>query len=207
MKKMITVILAGVLATTLWGCSTGAPAVTPQPEPTQEVAQEQNAEGEQGEAAPPDAQKTTNIFGKVKNIVGNEIELELANPPFEMGEPDAGTEEGASIAMTPATTVMVDEEALPEGADSDGDGEITISVADGDGSVNVVDGASGGNKMELNYTGETKSVIIPTGIDIMSVLTGKSAKLEDIKKGSVLLLTVDDAQAERMNAQNITIME
>lgn len=240
MKKIITIAMAGILTVALLGCSAGSPAAgSPQPEvsaapeqtqdqsansaapeqPQADAPQEQGAEGQQSEAdASADAgqdanvQSATGIFGKVKSIVGNEIELEMAEPPFDIGAPSG--EEGDEMpgtALQPAqsVTVTVDEKDMPEGAES-GDGtkeDVVMGYEGSDGSVVIAGGAGSENKMELKYTGETKNVIIPTGIDIMSVLTGKTAKLEDIKKGSVLMLLVDDAKAERASASSVTIME
>lgn len=234
MKKIITIVLAGILTVSLLGCSATAPAAEPpaaEPPATEQpqkeetaLSPEQSADAPESEApassATPDGaqeqdanvQSSTSIFGKVKSIVGNEIELELAKPPFDMGVPEGEggeMEPGTVTEAAKSITVTVAEGDMPEGAEGDGDtkeGNV-IGYEGADGSVQIVGGGGSENKMELEYTGETKNIIIPTGIDILSILTGKTAKLEDIKKGSVLMLSVDDANAERSSAQSVTIME
>ncbi len=230
MKKIVTVVLAGVLTVSLLGCSAKAPAAespnaaSPSPEQSQ-TAPEQSAEAPSeapslpsdgqapdtnAQAPDADVQSFTSVFGKVKSIVGNEIELELAKPPFDLGAPEGeeGGEAVAAAAAAPAKSVTVTSEESDINTESADSESPKMMFESADGSVVVVSESDDGtSKLELEYTGESKSITIPAGISIMNMLTGKSARLEDIKKGSVLMLGVDDAAAERASAQSVAIME
>ncbi len=206
MKKILIVVMAGLMMMTLISCG-AKPQATPEVPVTEEGSGEKNQEPNK-EAEGSTQSTGENIFGKVKNIIGNEVELELAKPPFE---PNTVTEEGkegmavpaaavsGAVTVTEKDVVISDEEA---GGMEGGANEVTVVASGADGSVQIIDRNSGGNSLELEYTGETKSVTIPTGIDIVSMLTGKNAKLEDIKKGSVLMVLLQDNKTNQ-----VTIME
>lgn len=149
------------------------------------------------------------VFGKVKSVVGNEIELEIAEPPFDL---DAESVEGSGDSQIQTKEFIYEfeeGEEPPEGVNGlDVTGEassgVIIAVSGEDGEMKVI-GGEDGEKMDLKYTGESKSVIIPTGIKIMNLIG--SGTLEDIKKGSVLMITVDDETASALKALDVIIME
>ena len=51
---------------------------------------------------------------------------------------------------------------------------------------------------QLTFNGETKDLVIPAGAKIFNGLTGEEALFSDIKKGSILSVT--------MNSENNTVI-
>lgn len=153
MKKAMTLILALALTCTFAACGSG-----PQPESTGNIA------------AAPDGEETLvtmdceYLYGKVTNIVGNEIELALA----EMPDMDA-----------PAT-----DESQGNAADIP-DGPIAAAPAQ------PVDPAAGGGE-NLEYTGETMSFTLPAGVKFYSM--GQETTQSALKKGSLVSIVVDNLE-------------
>lgn len=129
-------------------------------------------------------------FGKVEKQVGNEIELNLAkentvNNEGGEGEGNGGLTYSSSTdggtADMGASVVVSD---VVEATESIGG---TFEVSGGDGVAmkqEVIDSSK--NKLELEYTGENKSLIIPAGATIFDFTTGKEIKMSDIKDGAVI---------------------
>ena len=106
------------------------------------------------------------FFGKISAIMGNEFEVSIANDPFEGVEETVGEtddEEGAQASMsTPASDGVA-----PEGEDY---------------------GAE--DRIELEYTGETKTFTIPAGVEICKS-NGEEVKLPSVKKGEVISIKIN----------------
>lgn len=156
MKKFLVIALSALMITTVMGCSSNSEETSGTPENT--VEENVNMDN-------------LAYFGKVKSILGNELDLEIAsNEALGImdegdGEKDNG-EEAPAMAMTPAT------EASTENTE-------------------VVLGDANKDKMELEYTGDVESLKIPGGVTIMDLTTGKNAQMSDIKDGSVLIIYTD----------------
>lgn len=121
-------------------------------------------------------------YGKITSVIGNEIEVSIANNPFlnsEEGEEELP--EGGMVAMETTDSIA----AAPAG-----EGEIS-----GDILMNE-------NKLELEYTGETESYTIPTGTIIFS-MNGQGT-INDLKEGSVVSISiVGDEGAEKVYSIDI----
>lgn len=112
------------------------------------------------------------VMGEVQSIVGNSITIALAKVPTR-DTTGAGTGQG----FPPA------------------DGQMPAGPPPGDPAGQGVPGAQSGQSrtpraMNLTLTGETKEILIPVGIEIMSGM-GKSAKvvdIADIKKGDTIMI-------------------
>ena len=242
MKKKtiwIVVMVMVIMIAMITGCSAHTdPAAPVPPEGSSSAAPEGSAAPEETEGAQspgsPDTESVENagvaddgeavgvvpIFGKVKRIVGNEIELELAKPPFDIAAPGTGAAKETEGGGTPDSyvksetriftegdngAVIMDEEAKDSSDASEQSDEksMTYFATGQDGQVHVF-GGEDGEKMELDYTGESKSILIPAGVDIVS-LAGE-ATIDAVKKGSVLMLMVDESSGTPM-ATSLTIME
>ena len=108
----------------------------------------------------------TFYFGKVKNIIGNELTLDLAENPVEELNDNIGGQVG--------------EEAAPQGGSSVA---MTLAVpAQSSLDVPVEE------KMELNYLGEEKAFTVPPGASIFDLSHGQQVQLANLKKGAVLLI-------------------
>lgn len=107
----------------------------------------------------------TTYFGKVNSVAGNEIELNLAKEP-EL--PDVPQEE------TPKPNP---------------DGSIDATIM---GPATEAGGGGAAQRVEVEYTGEMKSFVVPGGMKIKDAM-GNEKQLSDIKKGSVMNFCVDGA--------------
>lgn len=131
----------------------------------------------------------TAIYGKVKKVIGNEIELSLAmNPYDELEDGEGDSEMSDSFAPEMADSIQLLPDADPELVEQFGEPDTIISPTAG---------------MELEYTGEEESYIIPTGVNIMNYKTFSEGSMNDIKEGSVICLTV----SETNNNQTIHMID
>ncbi|MDR2973772.1 MAG: hypothetical protein LBV00_03515 [Propionibacteriaceae bacterium] len=152
-------------------------------------------------STPPKTGGTTSkdpIFGKVSSLVGNELTLDLANPPegFDPAQMPAGAP-GAAPGGAPGGDapggddggVMVQAAPPAEGGDSSGGSNGSagdIKYIDDDGAMH----SQGDDKMSLDYTGATKDLTVPAGVPIFNLL-GKTLKVSDLKEGNVLMIMFD----------------
>lgn len=102
-------------------------------------------------------------IGKVTAVTGNEVTIDLAELPEDE---DAVNASG-------------------DAADGD-DGPDSVAAAPVVPLIGQGGPASQGPKIELKYTGESKSAVIPAGATIFDIQTGKEVKMTSIKKGSVV---------------------
>ncbi len=142
MKKILVIALSVLMMTTVGGCS-------PKKQAEEDVSVDK-----------------VEYFGKVKSILGNEIELEIANGDA-IGIGDEEEEEDNSEESTPAAGLT---EAMT--------GE----------NKEFVSGDANKKKMELEYTGEIENITIPGGVTVIDLITGKDGKISDIKDGSVVIV-------------------
>lgn len=132
------------------------------------------------------------IYGKVKSIVGNEIEFELAKNPdkeiagIEKEEKEPTKEEKKE--STPAASLT------PAMEKKDG------------GKVSVGDIAKNEPLVELEFTGELKNITIPTGIKINILSTRSGEGLSAIKEGTYLRLSVDDNKSENPTVLSVDVI-
>lgn len=114
-------------------------------------------------------QQITMYFGKVASATGNEISIDVAKNPF------------------------IDEDAKAEG--DSGDGEVIAAVemtaampaSESTGAMQEEE-----NKIELEYTGEEKSLTLPAGVKIIDAKSGEEVPMSEIKEGTVLSVTFDE---------------
>lgn len=131
------------------------------------------------------------IYGKVKSIVGNEIEFELAKDPNTQIEgkdkedkKDETKEEMQAVETTPAMQGTKPEDAK-------------VSVGKIDKSQPLV---------ELEFTGDIKTITIPTGAKI-NILSGRNGEgLSAIKEGTYLQISVDDEKVANPNILSVNVI-
>jgi len=104
------------------------------------------------------------IFGMVKSVVGNEVELMLAEVP----------------------EVPEDEDNI----DSFVEEKLTIGERPSVVAATPIIGGSGG--MDIEFTGETITFTIPTGTEILKM--GNKSTVAGIKNGQLLGMFVDDLE-------------
>lgn len=169
MKKFLAVALSALMITTIVGCSSK----------DGEIKNDTGNEVEEniGENVGYDKLK---YFGKVNNVVGNEMELEIANRNV-IGAPEEDEEE--MQGETPAATMT---DAMS--------GE----------NKEAVSGDANKEKMVMEYTGEIENITIPGGATIMDLRTGKDAKISDIKDGTVIVVYTE---SESESISKIEILE
>ncbi|MGL5692570.1 MAG: hypothetical protein ACRCXA_00715 [Peptostreptococcaceae bacterium] len=132
------------------------------------------------------------IYGKVKKIVGNEVEFELANNPDKSIE---GVEKEEENNNKTETT-----ESVPA--------TMTTPAQEGttDKKVNVGKIEKNEPIIELDFTGDVQTIIIPTGANI-NILSGRSGEgLSVIKEGTYLRLSVDDDKSENPTVLSVDVI-
>lgn len=203
MKKYLALGLSILAIMAMVGCSSNdTPENSSQDNNTSEVnnSQEENKGSEGSE------ERT--YLGKVKKIVGNEIEIELAKDQDVSGNgsklPD-GVQFQESIGG--------DSGSIPEGSQSltEGSGEAisqdSISIDPSEGGEVFQLGDPGDNeKLELEYTGETIKITIPTGANIFDMRSGSDSKLSAIKTNSIIKVFAKGTK-EAPIVQSIDIVE
>lgn len=183
MKKVLVLALCAVVIMTTVGCS------------------EKNNKPESKEPNKIESNENTQksiYFGKVKSIVGNEIELEIAENQ-EGNNNGENKEKGSVDELGPG--------ASRDDVASDGGGGAGEKPAEGNG-------GNGSNtplednkeKLELKYTGETKKIIIQSGGIILDLRSGNEAKVSSIKAGSVIRVYVASSD-EPIGASYVEIVE
>ncbi|ASA20699.1 hypothetical protein [Paenibacillus donghaensis] len=115
------------------------------------------------------------FFGKVKRIIGNEVEIEIGLVPDQAWDEKIDPEEKKEHGVP---QVMVKERENPPGMED----IVAPNPLEYGGSIFGKDG-----EVNLAYTGESKTIIIPAGTDIRNSL-GRKATLDSIEKGSVLAI-------------------
>lgn len=132
------------------------------------------------------------IYGKVKSITGNEVELVLAkDPEVDIAGIDKGDASGddKDKGQQPATT--------------------TGAIASGSGGADKVAlGDIEKNKplIDLEFTEIEKKILIPTGVGINILSERKGEGLSAIKEGIYLRILVDDNKVENFNILSIDII-
>lgn len=116
-----------------------------------------------------------NMFGKVRSIIGNEVVLELIEMPTREATGEKNKKEAKKSAFP-------------------------INSEGGNGGP----GERQGNR-ELNFTGETATILIPVGVPITTRSSGEVKNLEiaDIYEGSMLQIWTDEEE----NITRVAIMQ
>lgn len=115
------------------------------------------------------------FYGKVKSIVGNEIEIEIGTVPEKTWNEEIPPEEKKKSHVP---MVQIEERENPPGMED----IIAPNPPEYGGSIFGENG-----EINLTYTGESRTLIIPAGTDIRNRL-GKKETLDSIKKGTVLMV-------------------
>lgn len=184
MKKTVLTTLSAVLLAGLVGCSSGEAPDTNSNDinesnqnKTEQVTEGNKTNGNETNSNETNSNETENytvVYGKVKKVIGNEIDLSLTKDPYANME--EGDEEDSDAAQEfPAT--MADSIKLAPGVDPG-------SLEGLEGLIKAPEG------MDLEYTGEEESYTLPTGVSVMNYKTYSEGSVNDIKEGSVVCLTI-----------------
>ena len=163
MKKEFVLTVAVILAVSMFaGCSkNSSQPQTPDTNSTNSSSEPVNNDNE-------NFVESKGYFGKIKSIVGNEIEIdigELAAPELEETDEDLGD-------LGPMGQMI----AVPqEGTEGSG----------------TIDPSASAPKLDLIYTGESKSFTIPAGASIFKFASEET--LSALKVGSVVSISVEGA--------------
>lgn len=131
------------------------------------------------------------FYGQVKSIVGNEIEMEMGVlPDWSEGEDMKPGDKKKPGSSQEEVTIK---ENPP--------GQEDYFAPDPDSSIFGEDG-----EINLTYTGENRNVIIPAGVDIRNILGGK-ATLDEIKKGSILMIKQKGTDDKGLTIDMLTILK
>lgn len=211
MKKILMVTLAALLLLSLAACA--APATPDDASAAPSEAADAPSEGASASAdgSVDEPQPAETLFGKVKSLVGNELTLDLAKQPEGSGAPGEGgsyedsiQSEGGVAVQAPSISVTEKADAGDAaGGEAGGDGDVKVGyhAVDGSGNVTIVN-PDNMPKIDLEYTGETKELTIPAGLQIFDMM-GKEVKMADLKEGNVLMIM----QNEDGSIASIAVME
>lgn len=203
MKKYLALGLSILAIMAIVGCSSNdTPENSSQDNNTSEVNNSQEAnKGSEGS-------EERTYLGKVKKIVGNEIEIELAKDQDVSGN-DSKLPEGVQFQES----IGGDSGSIPEGSQSlaEGSGEAisqdSISIDPSEGGEVFQLGDPGDNeKLELEYTGETIKITIPAGANIFDMRSGSDSKLSAIKTNSIIKVFAKGTK-EAPIVQSVDIVE
>lgn len=177
MKKTVLTTLSAVLLAGLVGCSSGAETnknSTPSGESNQNQTEQVTENNESSETG---ITQVIQVFGKVKKVVGNEIQLSVAKDPYAgmLDESDSDDEVMDAIPAEMADAIQFAPGVDPAIIEAYGHKEGVIPPSQG---------------VELEYTGEEQSYTIPTGVSVMNDVTLAEGSMNDIKEGSVIALSI-----------------
>lgn len=125
--------------------------------------------------APQGGYSVQSYFGKVKNLLGNQLTVRLAKQPDAPADEDAplqSDDEGADTAQ--GTVVAAATMTLAAAAD-------TVSDVEAE------------ERMELEWLDEEKVFTLPAGLRITDRASGQTVTMDSIGKSDVLMLTVDES--------------
>lgn len=195
-KKGLVLGLSVLAIVGMVGCSSSGSTTTNSKDNKENVLKDESNKKE--------ASKEFTYLGKVKSVVGNEIEIELAK------DQDIGGNDSKSKGEVQF------EESVGEGSES-ASGEIK-SMTENDGETIKQDSVSmpsdggevfefgkGGEdkKVELEYTGKTMKITVPTGASIFDMRSRSESKLSAIKANSIIKIfangTKDDLAVKSIN--------
>jgi outer membrane murein-binding lipoprotein Lpp len=131
------------------------------------------------------------FFGKVKSITGNEVEIEMALFPDWNKDEDIKPGDKKKPGASQSKAEIRENPS----------GQEDYYAPDPDSSIFGEDG-----EINLTYTGESKALIIPAGADIRNILGGK-ASLQEIKKGSALMIKLKVIKGEGVAIDMLTILK
>ena len=152
--------------------------------------------------------QVTSYLGKVEKMVGNEISLKLSNDNYTPLEDESEDEEALEFTLDESQFSQLENGetfTLPNGVVIKGNSTEFSSSESSDENLGVSEesmisqgGLNFDQFSQLTFNGETKDLVIPAGAKISNGLTGEEALFSDIKKGSILSVT--------MNSENNTVI-
>lgn len=162
-----------------------------------------------------ESSEETTYLGKVKKIVGNEIEIELAKDQDVSGNGSKLPEGvqfqesiggGSDSASEDGGMKLGDGEvAITDSGEGTFQGSISMEPSDG-GEVFHLGESADNEKLELEYTGETIKVTIPAGANIFDMRSGSDSKLSAIKTNSIIKVFAEGTK-ESPIVQSVDIVE
>lgn len=199
MKKYLALVLSVLAITAMVGCSSKdkGQGVNSSKD---NISQDESKENENSDE--------TTYLGKVKKIVGNEIEMELAKDQ-DVSANGSNLPEGVQFQESieaPSDGGGMDINSFVDNGEENFQESINMTPADGSGSISLSDSDMGDEKLELEYTGETIKITIPTGANIFDMRSGSDSKLSAIKTNSIIKVFAKGTK-EATIVQSIDIVE
>lgn len=125
--------------------------------------------------APQGGYSVQSYFGKVKNLLGNQLTVRLAKQPDAPADEDAPLQSDDEGADTAQGTVVAA-------------ATMTLAVA-----ADTVSDVEAEERMELEWLDEEKVFTLPAGLRITDRASGQTVTMDSIGKSDVLMLTVDES--------------
>lgn len=158
---------------------------------TQSASDPQTDDGQKGEVAPvgpADQAKGTRVIGIVQKVYGNTLKVERVELPEGMADRMGG--------------------GRPESAEKNGEINNVLAGATSGMPMGGPGGGKrggGGTNMSFEGSGEFIDVVIPVGTEISSMADrGEAVDLDQLTKGMVIQLVIDNQLTAEMNDGEIT---
>lgn len=133
-------------------------------------------------------------FGKIKDMVGNEIKISIAK------EPEGGIE--AYMQQISQASGEIDMEGLGEDVAVEimpGDVELSQEEIDkilAEGGEFVAVDSEEFDSLNLEYTGEEKEIVIPAGVEVYDLRTESKSSLSVMKKNMVIKVHGEEVEGK-----------
>lgn len=207
MKKYLTLGLSVIAIVGMIGCSANNTSKDSESQNTN-ISKDNESKDESKEN---EKTEETTYLGKIKNIVGNEIEIELAKNQ-DINPKGSNLPEGVQFQSSVGEGLDSDSGGIPltgDGAIGDGIEVITqdsVSMDLGEGEVFELKEQGDDEKLDLEYTGETIKITIPTGAKIFDMRSGSDSKLSAIKVNSIIKIFANGTK-EDISVKSVDIVE
>lgn len=207
MKKYLTLGLSVIGIVGMIGCSANNTLKDSESQNTN-ISKDNELKGESKEN---EKTEETIYLGKVKNIVGNEIELAKDQ---DINPNGSKLPEGVHFQ----SSIGGDSDSGSGGIPLTGDGEVgdssegiskdSVSMDPGEVEGELFDLTDIGDneKLELEYTGETIKITIPAGANIFDMRAGSDSKLSAIKVNSIIKIFAEGTK-EDITVKSVDIVE
>jgi|GEM_PF-1379629 len=181
MSRSITVLIMLLVLLLVAGCGSGT-----------------GTAGEDGTADTAEAETVTvpeeapDLMGRIKDIVGNEVTVYVAEMPAGGGEMQAGARQRAAGGEAPAENgpAPAENSEAPAGS-NEAPAENSEAPAE-----NRARGPASAPMANLNFTGETETFLIPVGVTVAAVQRGGGEavrmELSELQKDQVIRVWKED---------------
>lgn len=134
-----------------------------------------NNDQDNASGVPQGGYSVQSYFGKVKNLLGNQLTVRLAKQPDAPADEDVPVQSG------------------DEGEDTEQGAVVAAATMTLAAAADAVSDVEAEERMELEWLDEEKVFTLPAGLRITDRASGQTVTMDSIGKSDVLMLTVDES--------------